>query len=84
MTNKLPISRDLMLSEVHSCKIILEKWEKVLTKTDVLGFPCIDYAAQASEFLDCISEMKAELILCAVKCEGLAEALQLTIQNRTD
>jgi len=67
----LPVSPDLISSELESAKKILEKWiEKVNS-----GLPVIDEPGDDQQLDLLIRELCGELRVCAGKCGNLAEIL---------
>lgn len=71
----LPLSRSVMISEIQGAQAILEKWRKILALEENNGIPGVDYDAPPQHTQECMTQMKAELVVCAGKCENLAEAI---------
>jgi len=72
----LPVSRELMLSEIRSTRTILEKWEKIVDpECEGQGLPVLDIQGSMDNLHECLIEMQAELVIAAGKCENLAEAI---------
>lgn len=72
----LPISRELLLTEIRSAKAILERWEKYVDPEDKdHPLPALDVAAPRENLVECLIELQAELVIAAGKCENLAESI---------
>jgi hypothetical protein len=75
MTMGLPVSRTVLITELASTISILESWKKLLSKEGSPGIPGMDYDGTVAEFAACMEMFKGELVICAGKCENLAEAI---------
>jgi hypothetical protein len=72
----LPVSRQLLLSEIRSAKAILDRWEKYMDpENEESPLPALDVAAPKEHLVECLIEMQAELVIVAGKCENLAESI---------
>lgn len=72
----LPVSRELLLSEIRSAKAILGRWEEIVDpECDKGGLPGIDMHGSKEQLYECLIEMQAEMVIAAGKCENLAEAI---------
>jgi hypothetical protein len=68
---RMPVSPDLILTEMVGAKEILDKWIAAYEKGEVPGMmPSTDQAAE-----DFMRELCGELMLAASKCHNLAEIL---------
>lgn len=72
----LPVSRELLLSEIRSAKAVLERWEKFADPENTDSpMPALDVPAPMEHLVECLIEMQAELVIVAGKCENLAESI---------
>jgi len=78
----LPVSRELMLTELTGARKVLERWEQIVDPDQAdTGFPVVDWPAAPEALTQCLAEMQAELVLVAGKCEGLAEAIHNRLRS---
>lgn len=69
---KLPVSPDVILQELTTAKVILEKWEKILNE---VGVPGTDVPGGEDQLDDFSRELCGELRLVGGKCNNLADTI---------
>lgn len=76
------ISRQLMVSELESVQQLLGTWIAVLKGEGSVpgpltqaGIPCEDFPAPAEKRIECYQQFAGELVICANKCETLADVI---------
>jgi hypothetical protein len=78
---RLPISRDLAAHEVDGVVSILAKWSAVLKGQHPAegmgenGLPGIDFPGNEEALAAVLQQFSSELVICAGKCENLAEVV---------
>lgn len=78
---RLPVSRDVLEHELQSTVTLLQRWLQVVQNTGPIadmpsnGFPAMDFPAGEELFDEALQQMSRELVLCAGKCESLADLL---------
>lgn len=77
----LPVSRQLLLSEIRSARAILDRWEKIVDPDNrEAPMPVLDVQAPREHLAECLIEMQAELVIVAGKCENLAESIHTRLR----
>lgn len=73
----LPLSREVLITEIGSIKDLLGKWEKTLSEH---GFPELDYPQSGESLEGFIRTLCGELQLCGTKCEAISEIFMGSFQ----
>lgn len=76
------ISRALMLSEIEGMQTLLGSWAAALKGEGPIpgsggqpGIPYEDYPAPEDKRIACYQQLAGELVICAGKCETLADVI---------
>lgn len=67
----LPLSSELLISELESTRAVLDKW---ITRVKE-GIPMVDLPADEESFARFVRELCGELAICSRKCDSLSEIL---------
>jgi len=77
------ISRTLMVSELEGVVSTLTAWIAALKQEAVVpgshfsspGLPSLDYPGSQEQLLEAFGQLSSELVVCAGKCETLADVI---------
>jgi len=76
------ISRQLMVSELESVQALVGAWIAVLKGESgapgypsMPGIPAEDFPASQDKRVECYQQLSGELVICASKCETLADVI---------
>jgi hypothetical protein len=67
----LPVSTEVMLSELSTTKLILDKWMTAIAK----GIPVIDIPTEEINLHKFLRELCGELRIASNKCDSLSETI---------
>jgi len=70
----IPVSKDVILSELCGARSILDKWIKQING----GLPVIDVTGTPEDLRDLLAELCGELVLVGNKCHSLSDVLSHT------
>ena len=68
MSSALPVSPDVIHSELEAAEKIISKWREKVSQ----GIPCVDVPADEEALIRFLVEMCGELLLVSGKCQTLA------------
>lgn len=68
---RLPVSSDVILSELAAARAVIEKWERTVGS----GIPGVDLPGNEDVTEGFVTEMCGELLVVAGKCQTLAEVI---------
>jgi hypothetical protein len=77
----LPISRSVAIQELKSVAEMTAKWVSILQRDAPIegasenGLPAVDYPGAEIAFVQAMQQLSSELVICAGKCENLAEVI---------
>lgn len=68
---QLPVSREVILSELDAARAILQKWDEAVRA----GIPGVDVHAPEEALEEFVAQLSGELLIVTGKCQTLAEVL---------
>jgi len=71
MAEILPVSPDVIHSELEAAQAIISKWREAVSQ----GIPGVDTPAGDEAFTRFLTEMCGELLLVSAKCQALASVV---------